>query len=167
MEKSINVRRLYHRTSNTYHLFESFLYGEYYSKISETDDENNLFIEGLENCETYINKDFIVNVFNEIWNFSELINENPRISEDFITEILISSSEDDDLFKMTKEFDVFDFDFKILDEIKTFCFNILNRNDGKMKMKDFFKKYNNFLKLEMISHFRVKLLITQEEFCLN
>jgi hypothetical protein len=105
MEKSIYIRRKYHRELNTYHLFESFLYGEFYSKVSETDDIDNKYLESLENNEYHIDKKFIYDLFDSIWEFSEQIDVNPRLSENFISEILLSSDEDDDFFKLTKEFD--------------------------------------------------------------
>lgn len=167
MEQSIYIRRKYHRTLNTYHLFESFLYGEFYSKVSETDDIDNKYLESLENNDYIIDKNFILDVFNEIWNFSEQIDTNPRLSENLISEILLSSNEDDDFFKLTKEFDLFDFDYKILEEIKDYSLSIINEHGGQIKMKHFFKNYNIFLKGEMISKFRVELLVAEDNICLN
>lgn len=167
MEKSIYIRRKYHRELNTYHLFESFLYGEFYSKVSETDDIDNKYLESLENNEYNIDKKFICDLFDSIWEFSEQIDVNPRLSENFISEILLSSDEDNDFFKLTKEFDLFDFDYKTLEEIRNYSLLIMNEHDGQMKMKHFFKNYNIFLKGEMISKFRVKLLTASDNICLN
>jgi hypothetical protein len=167
MEKSIFIRRKYHRSLNTYHLFESFLYGEFYSKVSENDDIDNKYLEALENNEYFIDIEFILNVFNEIWLFSEQIDINPRLSENLISEILFSSNEDDDFFKLTKEFDLFDFDYTTLEEIRNYSLFILREHGDKIKMKHFFKNYNIFLKGEMISKFRVELLTAEDSFCLN
>jgi len=167
MEQSIYIRRKYHRTLNTYHLFESFLYGEFYSKVSETDDIDNKYLESLENNDYIIDKNFILDVFNEIWDFSEQIDTNPRLSENLISEILLSSNEDDDFFKLTKEFDLFDFDYKILEEIRDYSLSIINEHGGQIKMKHFFKNYNIFLKGEMISKFRVELLTAEDNICMN
>jgi hypothetical protein len=167
MEKSIHIRRKFHRELNTYHLFESFLYGEFYHKVSETDDIDNKYLESLENNDYYIDNQFLNHLFDTIWEFSEQIDINPRLSENFINEILISSNEDDDLYKLTREFDLFDFDYTTLDIIRKYSYSIMNEHSGKMKMKHFFKNYNIFLKGEMISKFRIKLLTTEESFCLN
>jgi len=167
MERSIYIRRKYHRTLNTYHLFESFLYGEFYAKVSEQDDVDNKYLESLENNDYIIDKEFIIGVFNEIWDFSEQIDTNPILSENFINEILLSSDEDDDFFKLTKEFDLFDFDYKTLEQIKDYSLAIMNEHGNKMKMKHFFKNYNIFLKGEMISKFRVELLTAEDNLCLN
>ena len=118
MEKSIYIRRKYHRTLNTYHLFESFLYGEFYAKVSEQDDVDNKYLESLENNDYIIDKEFIIGVFNEIWDFSEQIDTNPILSENFINEILLSSDEDDDFFKLTKEFDLFDFKGEMISKFR-------------------------------------------------
>jgi hypothetical protein len=155
MEKSIYIRRKYHRELNTYHLFESFLYGEFYSKVSETDDVDNRYLESLENNDYYIDKKFLDDLFDTIWEFSEQIDVNPRLSENFISKILLSSNEDDDFFKLTKEFDLFDFDYKTLEEIKNYSLLIMNEHNNKMKMKHFFKNYTIFLKNEMVSKFRI------------
>jgi len=167
MEKSIHIRRKYHRQLNTYHLFESFLYGEFYSKVSETDDIDNKYLESLENNDYYIDEEFLYNLFNSIWEFSENIDVNPRLSENLISEILLSSNEDDDFFKLTKEFDLFDFDYKILEQIRSYCYSIMKEHNGKMKMKHFFKNYNIFLKGEMISRFKVELLTAEDNICFN
>jgi hypothetical protein len=167
MEQSIYIRRKYHRTLNTYHLFESFLYGEFYSKVSETDDIDNKYLESLENNDYHIDKNFMHDLFDSIWEFSEQIDVNPRLSENLISEILFSSNQDDDFFKLTKEFDLFDFDYKTLEEIRHFSLSIINEHNGQMKMKHFFKNYNIFLKGEMISKFRVELLIAEDSICLN
>jgi hypothetical protein len=167
MEKSVYIRRKYHRSLNTYHLFESFLYGEFYSKVSETDDVDNKYLESLENNDYIIDTEFIVNVFDEIWQFSEQIDINPRLSENLISEILFSSNEEDDFFKLTKEFDLFDFDYTTLDEIRNYSLSIINEHGGKMKMKHFFKNYNIFLKGGMVSKFRVDLLTAEDNICLN
>ena len=167
MEQSIYIRRKYHRTLNTYHLFESFLYGEFYSKVSEIDDIDNKYLESLENNDYYIDGDFISSVFDEIWIFSEQIDINPRLSENLISEILLSSKEDDDFFKLTKEFDLFDFDYKILEEIRDYSHSIINEHNNKMKMKHFFKNYSIFLKGEMISKFRIELLVAEDNICVN
>lgn len=167
MEKSIYIRRKYHRSLNTYHLFESFLYGEFYSKVSETDDLNNKYLEALEDNDYCIDKKFLNDLFNSIWEFSEQIDVNPRLSENLISEILFSSNENDDFFKLTKEFDLFDFDYKTLEEIRDYSFSIMNEHGGQMKMKHFFKNYNIFLKGEMISKFRVELLIAEDNICMN
>lgn len=167
MEKSIHIRRKYHRQLNTYHLFESFLYGEFYSKVSETDDIDNKYLESLENNDYYIDEEFLYNLFNSIWEFSENIDVNPRLSENLISEILLSSNEDDDFFKLTKEFDLFDFDYKTLEDIRSYCYSIMNEYNGKMKMKHFFKNYNIFLKGEMISRFKVELLTAEDNICFN
>jgi hypothetical protein len=167
MEKSIYIRRKYHRELNTYHLFESFLYGEFYSKVSETDDVDNRYLESLENNDYYIDKKFLDDLFDTIWEFSEQIDVNPRLSENFISEILLSSNEDDDFFKLTKEFDLFDFDYKTLEEIKNYSLLIMNEHNNKMKMKHFFKNYTIFLKNEMVSKFRIELLVSEENICVN
>jgi len=167
MEQSVYIRRKYHRSLNTYHLFESFLYGEFYAKVSETDDVDNKYLESLENNDYYIDIDFIHDLFDSIWEFSEQIDVNPRLSENLISEILFSSNEDDDLFKLTKEFDLFDFDYKTLEEIRNYSLDIILEHNGRIKMKHFFKNYNIFLKGEMISKFRVELLISEDSFCLN
>jgi hypothetical protein len=167
MEKSIYIRRKYHRSLNTYHLFESFLYGEFYSKVSETDDIDNKYLEALEDNDYYIDEKFLNDLFDSIWEFSEQIDVNPRLSENLISEILFSSDEDDDFFKLTKEFDLFDFDYKTLEEIRDYSFSIMNEHNGQMKMKHFFKNYNIFLKGEMISRFRVELLTAEDSICLN
>jgi hypothetical protein len=167
MEQSIYIRRKYHRTLNTYHLFESFLYGEFYSKVSETDDISNKYLESLENNDYYIDNDFINDLFNSIWEFSEQIDVNPVLSENLINEILSFSNEDDDIFKLTKEFDLFDFDYKTLDQIKNYSLSIMKEHGNKMKMKHFFKNYIIFLKGEMISRFRVELLTAEDSICLN
>ena len=167
MEKSIYIRRKYHRSLNTYHLFESFLYGEFYSKVSETDDMDNKYLEPLEDNDYYIDKKFLSDLFDSIWEFSEQIDVNPRLSENLISEILFSSNEDDDFFKLTKEFDLFDFDYKTLEEISDYSFSIMNEHNGQMKMKHFFKNYNIFLKGEMISKFRVELLTAEDNICMN
>lgn len=167
MEQSIYIRRKYHRSLNTYHLFESFLYGEFYAKVSETDDIDNKYLESLENNDYFIDIEFIKSVFQEIWDFSEQIDVNPIISENFINEILLSSNEDDDFFKLTKEFDLFDFDYKTLEEIKEYSFSIMREHNNKMKMKHFFKNYNIFLKGEMISKFRIELLTAEDNICMN
>lgn len=167
MEKSIYIRRKYHRSLNTYHLFESFLYGEFYAKVSETDDVDNKYLEALENNDYFIDKNFIHDLFDSIWEFSEQIDVNPRLSENLITEILFSSNENDDFFKLTKEFDLFDFDYKILEEIKNYSLNIMSEHNDKMKMKHFFKNYNIFLKNEMISKFRIELLTAEDSICMN
>jgi hypothetical protein len=167
MEKSIYIRRKYHRSLNTYHLFESFLYGEFYSKVSETDDIDNKYLEALEDNDYYIDENFLNDLFDSIWEFSEQIDVNPRLSENLISEILFSSDEDDDFFKLTKEFDLFDFDYKTLEEIRDYSFSIMNEHNGQMKMKHFFKNYNIFLKGEMISKFRVELLTAEDSICLN
>ena len=167
MEKSIYIRRKYHRSLNTYHLFESFLYGEFYSKVSETDDINNKYLEALEDNDYYIDKKFLSDLFDSIWEFSEQIDVNPRLSENLISEILFSYNEDDDFFKLTKEFDLFDFDYKTLEEIRDYSFSIMNEHNGQMKMKHFFKNYNIFLKGEMISKFRVELLTAEDNICMN
>jgi hypothetical protein len=167
MEQSIYIRRKYHRTLNTYHLFESFLYGEFYSKVSETDDIDNKYLESLENNDYYIDNDFINDLFDSIWDFSEQIDVNPVLSENFINEILSFSNENDDIFKLTKEFDLFDFDYKTLEEIRNYSLLIMNEHNGQMKMKHFFKNYNIFLKGEMISKFRVELLTAEDNICLN
>lgn len=167
MEQSIYIRRKYHRNLNTYHLFESFLYGEFYAKVSETDDVDNKYLEALENNDYYIDINFIHDLFDSIWEFSEQIDVNPRLSENLISEILFSSNENDDFFKLTKEFDLFDFDYKILDEIRNYSLNIILEHGGKMKMKHFFKNYNIFLKGEMISKFRIELLTAEDNICMN
>jgi hypothetical protein len=167
MEESIYIRRKYHRTLNTYHLFESFLYGEFYSKVSEKDDVDNKYLESLENNDYYINKEFINHLFDSIWDFSEQIDVNPVLSENFIDEILSFTDENDDIFKLTKEFDLFDFDYAILDEIKKYSISIINEYNGNIKMKHFFKNYNIFLKGEMVSKFRVELLTAKDNICLN
>jgi len=167
MEKSIYIRRKYHRTLNTYHLFESFLYGEFYAKVSEKDDVDNRYLESLENNDYVIDNQFLLNLFNEIWDFSEQIDTNPIISENFINEILLSSDEDDDFFKLTKEFDLFDFDYKTLEEIKNYSLLIMNEHNGQMKMKHFFKNYNIFLKNEMVSKYKIELLTAEDNICLN
>lgn len=167
MEQSIYIRRKYHRSLNTYHLFESFLYGEFYSKVSEVDDIDNKYLESLENNDYFIDKDFIHDLFNSIWEFSEQIDVNPILSENLISEILFSSNEDDDFFKLTKEFDLFDFDYKILEEIKNYSLAIMKEHGNKMKMKHFFKNYNIFLKSEMISKFRIELLTAEDNICMN
>lgn len=167
MEQSIYIRRKYHRTLNTYHLFESFLYGEFYAKVSEQDDVDNKYLEALENNDYYINEEFILDVFDEIWQFSEQIDTNPRLSENLISEILFSTNENDDFFKLTKEFDLFDFDYKILDKIREYSLLIINEHGGEMKMKHFFKNYNIFLKGEMISKFRIELLTAEDNISLN
>ena len=167
MEQSVFIRRKYHRTLNTYHLFESFLYGEFYSKVSETDDIDNKYLESLENNDYYIDKKFICDLFDNIWEFSEQIDVNPRLSENFISEILLSSNENDDFFKLTKEFDLFDFDYKTLEEIRDYSIGIMNEHQNTMKMKHFFKNYNIFLKAEMVSKFRIELLVTEDNICLN
>jgi hypothetical protein len=167
MEKSVYIRRKYHRSLNTYHLFESFLYGEFYSKVSETDDVDNKYLESLENNDYIIDTEFINNVFDEIWQFSEQIDINPRLSENLISEILFSSNEEDDFFKLTKEFDLFDFDYTTLDEIRSYSLSIINEHGGEMKMKHFFKNYNIFLKGGMVSKFRVDLLTAEDCICLN
>jgi hypothetical protein len=167
MEQSIYIRRKYHRTLNTYHLFESFLYGEFYSKVSETDDISNKYLESLENNDYYIDNDFINDLFNSIWEFSEQIDVNPVLSENLINEILSFSNENDDIFKLTKEFDLFDFDYKTLEQIMDYSLSIMKEHGNKMKMKHFFKNYNIFLKGEMISRFRVELLTAEDSICLN
>jgi hypothetical protein len=167
MEKSIHIRRKYHRGLNTYHLFESFIYGEFYSKISETDDINNMYLESLENNDHYIDTDFIHNLFYNLWEYTEQIDVNPILSENFILEILDSLNEEDDFFKLTKEFDLFDFDYKTLEDIKNYSFNIIAQHGGKMKMKHFYKNYNIFLKNEMISKFKIELLIAEDNICQN
>ncbi len=167
MEQSVFIRRKYHRTLNTYHLFESFLYTEFYSKVSETDDKQNLYVEGLNSKEEYINNEFINNLFDEIWHFSEQIDTNPRISEDFIYEILTSSNDNEDFYRLTKEFDLFDFDYKTLEEIKDYSLNIIKEHEGKMKMKHFMKNYNIFLKGGVISKYRVNLLVAEDNISLN
>ena len=106
-------------------------------------------------------------MFDSIWEFSEQIDVNPRLSENLITEILFSSNENDDFFKLTKEFDLFDFDYKILEEIKNYSLNIMSEHNDKMKMKHFFKNYNIFLKNEMISKFRIELLTAEDSICMN
>ena len=65
------------------------------------------------------------------------------------------------------EFDLFDFDYKILEEIRNYSLSIMNEHDGQMKMKHFFKNYNIFLKGEMVSKFRVELLTASDNICLN
>jgi|688.fasta_scaffold779187_2 hypothetical protein len=167
MEQSIYIRRKYHRTLNTYHLFESFLYGEFYSKVSETDDIDNKYLESLENNDYYIDKDFIDDLFDNIWDFSEQIDVNPVLSENFINEILSFSNENDDIFKLTKEFDLFDFDYTTLDEIRKYSLSIIKEHNGKIKMKHFFKNYNIFLKGKMVSKYRVELLTAEDNICLN
>ena len=167
MQQSVFIRRKYHRTLNTYHLFESFLYGEFYAKVSETDDVDNKYLETLENNDYYIDKKFISDLFDSIWEFSEQIDVNPRLSENLISEILLSSNENDDLVKLTKEFDLFDFDYKILEEIKNYSFNIMNEHQNTMKMKHFYKNYTLFLKNEMVSKFRIELLVTEDNICQN
>jgi hypothetical protein len=167
MEQSIYIRRKYHRSLNTYHLFESFLYGEFYAKVSETDDIDNKYLEALEKNEYYIDINFIHDLFDNIWEFSEQIDINPRLSESLISEILVSSNENDDIFKLTKEFDLFDFDYKTLEEIRNYSLSIMKEHGNTMKMKHFFKNYNIFLKGEMISKFRVELLVAEDSFCLN
>jgi hypothetical protein len=167
MEQSIYIRRKYHRSLNTYHLFESFLYGEFYSKVSETDDIDNKYLESLENNDYYIDIDFIHDLFDSIWEFSEQIDVNPRLSENLISEILFSSNEDDDFFKLTKEFDLFDFDYKTLEEIRNYSLDIILEHNGRIKMKHFFKNYNIFLKGEMVSKFRVELLTAEDNICMN
>jgi len=167
MEKSVFIRRKYHRTLNTYHLFESFLYGEFYSKVSETDDVDNKYLETLENNDYHIDKKFICDLFDSIWEFSEQIDINPRLSENFISEILLSSNEDDDFFKLTKEFDLFDFDYKTLEEIRNYSISIMNEHQDIMKMKHFYKNYNIFLKGQMMSKFKIELLVTEDNICQN
>ena len=167
MEQSIYIRRKYHRTLNTYHLFESFLYGEFYSKVSETDDIDNKYLESLENNDYYIDNDFINDLFNSIWDFSEQIDVNPALSENLISEILSFSNENDDIFKLTKEFDLFDFDYKTLDKIMVYSLSIMKEHGNKMKMKHFFKNYNIFLKGDMVSKFRIELLTAEDSICLN
>jgi hypothetical protein len=167
MEQSIYIRRKYHRTLNTYHLFESFLYGEFYSKVSETNDIDNKYLESLENNDYYIDNDFINDLFNSIWEFSEQIDVNPVLSENLINEILSFSNENDDIFKLTKEFDLFDFDYKTLDKIMVYSLSIMKEHGNKMKMKHFFKNYNIFLKGDMVSKFRIELLTAEDSICLN
>lgn len=167
MEQSIFIRRKYHRSLNTYHLFESFLYGEFYAKVSEKDDIDNKYLESLENNDYFIDKNFICDLFDSIWEFSEQIDVNPILSENLISEILFSSNEDDDFFKLTKEFDLFDFDYKILEQIKDYSLAIMKEHGNKMKMKHFYKNYNLFLKGEMISKFRVELLTAEDNICSN
>ena len=167
MEKSVFIRRKYHRTLNTYHLFETFLYSEYYSKISETDDNQNLYLESLSISDEYINENFLINVFNEIWHFSEQIDTNPIISEDLIHEILISSNENDDFAKLTREFDLFDYDYKTLESIKDYSINIIKEHNNNIKMKHFMKNYNIFLKDEMISKYRIDLLVAEDNIFQN
>ena len=167
MEQSIYIRRRYHRTLNTYHLFESFLYGEFYSKVSETDDIDNEYLESLENNNNYIDIEFLNSLFKNLWNFSEEIDINPRLSENLIFNILSTSNENEDFFKLTKEFDLFDFDYKLLDQIKKYCFNIIIEYGGKIKMKYFFKNYDMFLKEQAISKFRIELLTAEDNICLN
>jgi hypothetical protein len=79
----------------------------------------------------------------------------------------LASNEDDDFFKLTKEFDLFDFDYKTLEEIRDYSLLIMNEHDGQMKMKHFFKNYNIFLKGEMISKFKIELLVTEDNICQN
>jgi hypothetical protein len=165
MEQSVFIRRKYHRTLNTCHLFETFLYSEFYSKISETDDKENLFTGALTISDEYIDQIFLVNVFNEIWNFSEQIDTNPNISEDLIHEILTTSN--DDFVKLTREFDLFDYDYKILESIKDYSINIIKEHNNIIKMKHFYKNYNIFLKNEMISKFKIELLIAEDNICQN
>jgi hypothetical protein len=79
----------------------------------------------------------------------------------------LASNEDDDFFKLTKEFDLFDFDYKTLEEIKNYSLNIMNEHQDIMKMKHFFKNYNIFLKGEMVSKFKVDLLTAEDNICQN
>jgi hypothetical protein len=167
MEQSIYIRRRYHRTLNTYHLFESFLYGEFYAKVSEIDDTENRYLESLENNNYTIDIDFIYTLFENVWNFSEQIDFNPRLSENLILDILNTSNESDDFFKLTKEFDLFDFDYNVLNQINKYCLNIIIEHGGKMKMKHFFKNYYIFLKEQSISKFRIELLTAEDNICLN
>jgi hypothetical protein len=167
MQQSVFIRRKYHRTLNTYHLFESFLYGEFYNKVSETDDVDNKYLETLENNDYFIDDIFLYDLFDNIWKFSEQIDVNPRLSENLILDILNTSNEGDDFFKLTKEFDLFDFDYKTLEQIRDYSISIMNEYQGTMKMKHFFKNYTLFLKNEMISKFRIELLVTEDNICLN
>jgi hypothetical protein len=167
MEQSIYIRKKYHRSLNTYHIFESFLYGEFYAKISQMDDFDNEYLDGLENSEYYIDRDFLLDLFDNIWDFSEQIDVNPRLSKNLISDILFSSDENDDFFKLTKEFDLFDFDYDVLEKIKDYSLSIMCEYGNNMKMKHFYKNYNIFLKDEMISKFRIELLVAEDNICLN
>jgi hypothetical protein len=167
MEKSIFIRRKYHRFLNTCFLFETFLYTEFFSKVSENDDTNHLYIEALNLSNDLIDEKFIKNVFNEIWHFSEQIDINPVLSEDLIQDILTTSNDNDDFFKLTREFDLFDFDYKILEQIKEYSINIIKEYDGLIKMRHFFKNYNLFVKNEIVSKYKVELLIAEDNICMN
>lgn len=167
MEQSLYIRKKYHRSLNTYHIFESFLYGEFYAKVSEMDDVDNKYLDGLESSDYYIDREFLLDLFDSIWDFSEQIDVNPRLSKNLISDILFSSDENDDFFKLTKEFDLFDFDYNILEKIKDYSLSIMREHGDNMKMKHFYKNYNIFLKNEMISKFRIELLVAEDNICLN
>jgi len=167
MENSLAIRKKYHSSLNTYHLFESFLYGEFYSKISQEDDFKNSYLESLENNEYYIDKEFLIYLFNEIWIYSEQIDTNVKLREDFIDEILNSSNKNDDFIRLTREFYLFDFDYSVLEEIKNYSLEFISKNNNKMKIKYFYKNYFNSLKSEMISKFKVELLVSEDSFCFN
>ena len=71
------------------------------------------------------------------------------------------------MFKLTREFNLFDFDYKILENIKEYSLNIIKEYDGKIKMKHFFKNYSLFLKDEMISKYKIELLVAEDNICFN
>ena len=167
MEQSVFIRRKYHRSLNTCFLFETFLYSEFFSKVAENDDKYHLYIDALSSCNELIDEQFITSVFTEIWHFTDQIDINPRLSEDLIHDIMSSTNTDDDFFKLTKEFDLFDFDYKILEKIKEYSINIIKEYEGKIKMKHFFKNYNIFIKNEIISKFRLELLVAEDNICVN
>jgi hypothetical protein len=167
MYTTSEVKREYHKTLNTFHLFESFLYGEFYHTVNEVDKFDEKYLESLENNEFYIDKNFIINVFNEVWEFSDQIDTNPRISENYITEILNDTDEDEDFFQLTMEFGMFDCDFKTLEQIKDYSLKLIERYGNKIKMKYFFRNYLNILKANFISNFKIKLLVCKENISLN
>jgi hypothetical protein len=167
MEKSIFIRKKYHKSLNTCFLFETFLYSEFFSKISSNDDNHHLYIEALNLSDEIIDETFIKDVFNEIWHFTEQIDINPIITENLIHDIITSSNTDGDFFKLTKEFDLFDFDYKILEQIKEYSINIIKEYDNKIKMRYFFKNYNIFFKDEIVSKFKTELLVAEDNICLN
>ena len=87
MEQSVFIKKRYHKSLNTYHLFETFLYSEFFAKISQEDDIQHLYVGALFLNDAYIDEKFIKSVFDEIWHFSDQIDINPIITDDFIHEI--------------------------------------------------------------------------------
>lgn len=161
MKKDNEIKQNYHKTLNTFFLFETLFYTEYTHKY-----DSELELIDLFNSDIFVDVEFIYDLFNEIWLYSNSLGETSTAKE-LNYDVINHSNEDTDHYKLAKEYNYFDIDYVLLQSIKDYVYNILHTYGNKIRIKYLYKNYLFFVKNIEIDRHKINLLISSENFCLN